>query len=300
MASSLAINTTDSSPVPAGNVMSQISAGPEGLLYTLANQIMAIINQLQSVYNSITQEETTVQSKLIQTSADSQRQAASQQALATACEAVGGLATAGVTFFTMYKDNQSNKVEGPKLDAANAELDKLKAFQEKIQPIASKTPTSEWEEVDKTKAMDEVKSPAASRKAEMLRGDYDLTKPNSKEAIESMTSQERARFDQGLQDKISDQVKNVNTIQTRISASQTSNNLLSQAAQGAFTLLTKGGQAIFTSNAGQATAAQQISSGVAQMSGGTADSARQQLAGYGNKAESLIQTAKAGSVRAQT
>lgn len=296
MTSHIIASPAESSPsnvgAPAYGNMNQVSSGPAGILYTLANQLMVVYNELQTLNSEMTVAETNVQSKTIKAAADAQITAAANQAWSIGCQAIGSLASAGASAFSLIGENMKNSSLTDELGKEQPKLDNLNKLQEVTRAPAPNNPVVAEQEAD-------LPPTSARSRAEQLLQDCESAPGTSAEdnraAYESMTDDERIQFKKDLQERITAQEKVINTLQTKINYNQTTINTASQLISGVTNTASQAGQAVCTWQSGAAQAAKEVSNGVSQMAGGTAESTRSQIAKYYDMVASIIAAARSGA-----
>ncbi len=277
--------------------MNQLDSGPAALLYTLANKLIQVYNQLQESYNEMTKAEVSVQQSTIAASAQEQRSTASAEAAGYWCQMGATLASAAVTAVSAFMEGKNNVENNVKLAAQDAQLGKLNAL-EKIEPKAPNIIVEEEE----TAAL--PTSPAQTRALAMKNGKFefaddatltaDQIAAKNQEAIDAMKPKQYERYRNNLQSKIEAQERAKNTTTLNLNRNQTDYQQKTQIANNIFNTAAQGGQALSKNLSGEHQAGQQVASGVTSMASSTADNTRGEINKY-DKAGDLYASARQGA-----
>lgn len=296
-------------PPPAYGSMDQVNSGPAGLLYTLANDLIKIYNQLQKLYNEITVAETNVQATTITAGADAQRAASQNQAFSIAFEAAGAFAGAAITLGTSIAEGKSNLENSNAMKPQEEELNRLNDL-DKLTPLqtdvvvagGSEThppavpPPVDSDVLDRANSLRMDPAYLSADDRQLLQSDYEQLKEKNQEAVNAMQGpKEYETFKSNLQERISAKEKAVNTIQSRIQSTQSSFQQTGSIASNLINAGTSGGKAYFTNKSGQMEAVKQVNDGVTRLASGTADTTRQGIAQDYAKVSDVIASARAGA-----
>jgi hypothetical protein len=259
--------------------------------------LISIYAELQALYNEISKSETSVQSKMINSGADAQRDVAYHQGWATRWQAIGSTLGAGVTLATTVGTQFSNKSEIDKLGSQEKQMSQLKDLNE-----LTKNTNLNHPDVVVTNA--DANDPVNIRRRELLNatnGNYESSQlPNvdatvNENAIKSMSPSERELLQEKLREDITNKTRTTNDIHSTIQTNTTKLSNYSQLGSGGFNALSQWQQASHTSEQGQSQAAQQVCSGVSQMANTTADTGRQGVTKYYDAVGGIISSARQGA-----
>ena len=279
---------------PYNGSMDQVSSGPAGILYTLSNDLIAIYNEVEELYNEMTIAEVNVQKNTIKAGADAQRTTATNQMLGYIAQGVGSLASAGITAGTTIMEGKGMKEDNAILSKQQGELNSLKNLNG-IERIPNQAVGPGGDRPD-----------LSLRAKNMMNGDkYEFpddagdqaptVEAQNKNAIGEFSDTEYATYKTNLAEKISAQEKAINTTQLRINSRTTSTQMTSQMYTAGAQTLTQGAQATTAYYSGKYEAVKQVTSGVTQMASSTADNTRSQIGQFYSKVDQTIANARQGA-----
>ncbi len=278
--------------------MNQLDSGPAALLYTLANKLIQIYNQLQESYNEMTKAEVSVQQSTIAASAQEQRSTASAEAAGYWCQMGATLASAAVTAVSTFMEGKNNDEINKKLGPQEEQLGKLKAL-EKMAPTRGANIIVEEEGAAPLRP-----TPAHTRATRMKDGTFEspgdatlrpheITAENQ-EAINTMNTKQYETYRKNLQKQIEAQQREINTTNLTRNHAQTDYQQKTQIATNIVNTAGQGAQALTKTQMGEHQAGQQVASGVTSMASSTADNTRGEINKY-DKAADLYASARQGA-----
>jgi hypothetical protein len=290
--------SSSSSAVPStsDHSMLQIGGGPAGVLYSLANELIQIYNDLQVISREIAILQTSVQKETVNAGADAQREAAYAQKYALFCNVAEALSSAVVTGGT----------QALSLSKTKTLTDDMRKLEQQVAPL---------------KTLDE----AASRlrnPAEILIGqptqanvdaqvrnfsqgnfsDVSRYSPADNEAaIRHLQTRPNTQDYDNFRKHLSDEIKRYDTpINSKASELQTEStkyNTIGTAVTSVTSAAAKGVEAYnFTAKAGEEQAAMQVAQTIQGMADNAQKTASGNLGQQYSKVSEALQTARSGSV----
>jgi hypothetical protein len=298
MATNLSQNVasnTPQAPMQPYGLIGQLSSGPAGVLYSLANQLIAIYNRLQELYNQMTQAETLVQRDTITAGAKAQMSAASSQAWSIGCQAFGAFASAGITAFTSYTAQKGNKASMEKLGVQEKELAPLKSLDD-LKKTGPNLNVGE-EGLESAHVATQRASDFTNQRNYHFEetGDAKVIEQRNQDAINTMNADEYKLFKTNLAKEIESKTSEINTTQSKIQAHQSTWQTYGQIASSLTNTGSQAGQAGFTYAAENARASQQVANGITQMASSSADNTRGNIGQYYAKVSDVIAAARQGA-----
>lgn len=283
----------------SGNsLMNQMSSGPAGILYTLSNELTSIYNQLEASYNEMTKAEAKVEQSTIDTASTAQVAAATKQAYGIVSEAVGAGIGAVMTiggFVAKYSGTGGLNDLNNKVEAQNSTLKKLGEIK------SLKAPPREITIGDNAKKEQEINARAENMKKGIFtqQGDEKLTpKQLQQERQSAVNKMSEGDYNAMIKDNdknISDADKALNKLYTQMQYKEQNIDQIINLGNSGVTAGSKGANAAFTYQAGEAQATQQVASGVTQMATSTGEATRQNIAANYNKVSEAINSASQGA-----
>ncbi len=295
-------NTAPTSPQAPqqsnGGSMTQMSSGPAGILYTISNELTTIYNQLQASYDEMTKAEAKVQQKTIDTAATAQVAAATKQAYGILSEAIGAGIGAIMTiggFAAKYVGTGGLLDLNKQVEKQNSTLQTLGETKKLLPPQGNLI------------VADATRDPVATnlRANNMKQGIYaepgdehlpaDQLQRQRQDAVNTMSAEEHSNMMKDINKKIPRAEKELNNLYTRMQYKEQNIDQIINLGNSAVTAGSKGANAAFTAQAGQAQATQQVANGVTQMASGTGEATRQNIAANYNKVSEAINSASQGA-----
>jgi len=290
------INTTPANNpnVPGGDVstspyfgnLSQVSAGPAGILYALANQLLDLYNKIQAEYNQMVIAQNSAAKSMIIAGADAQRQAGVDQKWATMGQAIAssgqGVGTVASTMIEQRSNPYNSQLQTE--DGNLTTLQKLETLENRPVNInvSSRNPATNIDPAQHAQRL--LDDPLSQGTDEENQAGYN-----------HMTAQQQKDFKAQLANKIEGTEKRINTISNRSERigrqAQMTGNLLSGSIGAGGSSL----QAFKSSSAAQSNAAQQVAQALSQQTTSAAETAKQQLSNLGGRTGQVIDAAKQGA-----
>lgn len=290
--------TSSQAPQQSGNLLNQMSSGPAGILYTLSNELTAIYNQLQASYDEMTKAEAKVQQNTIDTAATAQIAAAHKQAMGIWSQAVGSGIGALLTiggFGAKYFGNGGLSDLNGQVEEQNTTLQSMTETKKLLPPqrnlvvadaerdqAAVNLRANNMKEGIYTQLGDETKTP---EELERLRQD----------AVNTMSVDEHNNMIKDLDKKIPRAEKKLNELYTRMQYSEQKIDQYVTLANSGVNSISQGFNAVYTGQAGEASATQQVASGMTQMASSTGEATRQNIASNYSKVSEAINAASQGA-----
>lgn len=305
-------------PVPTPVVfgssgMGQISSGPAALLYSLANQMIALYNDVQADYGNMTKTEIAVQSASISSGAKAQIAAATSQMWEKITGAIGAgvgaacsLAPAISMNFGAMKDTQI------KLSQSEARLDKLNTLGKQASDQGTTAINQNRGGGPRVMSFEQPgAAPEVTGRANAFRqGNFErdpttntpYDEATNNRALENLANWKKPGGGTVLDDvrvdlrrQISDESTIANSHTTTLQKDLTKATLWKDMASGVVNAGSQGIQAHFTSQAAGHSAVQQQAEGTSRLAASMEGTTGQKLGETGSFARQLTDAARSGS-----